>query len=146
MKYILFFLLFPCLPRDPQVSQKVNSRALRLIWLREQQTVNPEENFAKTYHIPTSWKGIKKKPSTVNNPSTKLRVVSYPVLAGWQLDGDLAEDICRGKVKYQLGFLCSQILFAFLDASHQIVCLCIKIVLAICFKVSIIWGEGVKKK
>lgn len=126
----------------------MKSKALRLIWLREQQTVNREENFAETYHIPTSWKGIKKKknlrPST--SPSTRLRVVSYPVLADWQLNGDLAEDICRGKVKYQLGFLCSQILFAFLDDSHQIVRLYIKIVLAICFNVSIILGDGVQKK
>ena len=44
-------------PRDPQDSQKVKSRALRLLRLLGHQTGSPEENFTETCNTPTSWKG-----------------------------------------------------------------------------------------
>lgn len=50
------------------------------------------------------------------------------------------------KVKYQLGFLCPQILFGFLDNKHQILCVCILVFLAVYWKVDVFEVKDYKEK
>ena len=77
------------LPRDPQDSQQVKSRALRLIRLLGHQTGTPEENFTKTCNTPTSWKRIKNNLQHSPAPGTELGGTFWPAPAAWRLDGVL---------------------------------------------------------
>lgn len=50
------------------------------------------------------------------------------------------------KVKYQLGFLCTQVLFAFFDNKPHLLCLSIQVLPVIYLKVNVFWVKDYEGK